>query len=1204
MKKITNLLLLSSAIYLAVVLIVSIVLTNQKSFTFLTNLFFADSLDIKIQDSRWHPTNPFLHLESFILGSDIEYLMLEDIKIHFSLLYPFSSSILSKIEINKTTFIYEDDTESNKEISNLNLFNSFFSSINLKKFTIQDSDFTELFSGSLESSLSLKSPYLKLIGKDGFDGRFQITLISTENSNGNLINDHVTSTNFRVNNALAKHFCSKCDHNLILTTDSKFSLFNNKLIDLYGNLDFLLEKEVFGISAASASFKLIDSEQKMVQVGSFLNLDKDLVLPDFLLSLNKQNLEINIPKVDIGNFNSLTELSRFNNLGLNSLSGTVHKILIRPYELDNFFRASFKNIDIENTSFDIKGLQGNFSYQSNNLYINFDSPYVALDSKNLFDSILDLYDFRSRLSVGFIDGSFQVFSSPVSFIFNNEILLGSFSFDSSPQNSIGDISLLLSSKKISKDSAFLLFPNTFYLNPTKTYLEDLITCGSINNPMLLLRLPIDRRYEFSSASFSLIGASSDLCANIYGFDLDSIEIDFSMQDFIFEGKVEESNFYGSKLKTNLSITNDKNYMFEVEGKIEGPFSSLLRFINNDDIYLDAVTGTHQTNFLYSSPWSKMNSLLDNESKLIINSEVQQAGLVFEQFNYSFKNIFSSVNYDSSLGIKDGFISLKLNNIPLVFDLDKQASEAKPSISIFSVNEIINLKKLFPEPLGSKIKGNSLAEIRIEVPSYLRGVKIAKPRVLFSSNLNGVRIDLPKPFNKAKQDETELDLIYTPGFNKSLSRVNFKFGNILRGKLDFSSSLEQGFIIAGKKKQSISIEEGILSLIGSFDEFDYKILQLLDLTQDSQTIDFTIKDLKIGRLIFSDTYFEGVDIKSVRSNEYNAFEISNSSFKGIFSSPKFSNKIPLLNFDFIDLEFSDDNSSGSFLSIYNNINTQIRFDAKEIILNSENYGNWSFDLIPGKDELTLSNLSGKYNKWGLTSNRDQISDLVISKKGLGWRTDLVTKVYSGSPEKAFKQIGVETNFEMDTFNMEADVTWNSLPWNFDPVEVNGQIELDINGLLIQDRDDIQTPNNLLRLINIFNVTDSFEKVTNLDFRKLYKSGFGADSVKGSLELIDNNIIIKDPLIFKSGSSEFKWTGQIKKSDKGSLDEIDLEVVMTLPLKEYLPAYALILGGPVTAGVVYIAGKAFQRNLDQLSSGKWFIKGTLKEPKTDFEGWFEK
>jgi uncharacterized protein YhdP len=63
------------------------------------------------------------------------------------------------------------------------------------------------------------------------------------------------------------------------------------------------------------------------------------------------------------------------------------------------------------------------------------------------------------------------------------------------------------------------------------------------------------------------------------------------------------------------------------------------------------------------------------------------------------------------------------------------------------------------------------------------------------------------------------------------------------------------------------------------------------------------------------------------------------------------------------------------------------------------------------------------------------------------------------------------------------------------------------------------------------------------------------------------------------------------------------VMTLPLREYLPAYALILGGPLTAGVVYIAGKAFKRNLDKLSSGKWTISGSLEEPKTNFEGWFE-
>jgi uncharacterized protein YhdP len=98
-------------------------------------------------------------------------------------------------------------------------------------------------------------------------------------------------------------------------------------------------------------------------------------------------------------------------------------------------------------------------------------------------------------------------------------------------------------------------------------------------------------------------------------------------------------------------------------------------------------------------------------------------------------------------------------------------------------------------------------------------------------------------------------------------------------------------------------------------------------------------------------------------------------------------------------------------------------------------------------------------------------------------------------------------------------------------------------------------------------------------------------------------IVNPIQFKSGSSEFRWNGSVTKNKSGKYNILDLEVVMTLPLREYLPAYALILGGPLTAGVVYIAGKAFKRNLDKLSSGKWTISGTLEEPKTNFEGWFE-
>ena len=232
---------------------------------------------------------------------------------------------------------------------------------------------------------------------------------------------------------------------------------------------------------------------------------------------------------------------------------------------------------------------------------------------------------------------------------------------------------------------------------------------------------------------------------------------------------------------------------------------------------------------------------------------------------------------------------------------------------------------------------------------------------------------------------------------------------------------------------------------------------------------------------------------------------------------------------------------------------------------------------------FENLNTQGKKSTLTSNLDGLTDAEL--------------------EKAFKQIGLDLNSSIGVIEFYPDIKWQGLPWDFEFNRIVGEVGLSIVDITIQNKDaDIETPNNLLRLISIFNVTDTFEKVTSLDFRKLYRSGFSADKVEGNLYVDSKSVKTINPLFFKSGSSEFKWIGAVSKDKNGKFNFLDLEVVMTLPLREYLPAYALILGGPLTAGVVYIAGKAFERNLDKLSSGKWTISGSLENPKTNFEGWF--
>ena len=1203
MKKLFNFLAVITATYLSLVLALSLVLTNEKSLIFFSGLFFPDNLELKVKKSHWHPIKPFLEIDELSFKSEEEYLSSKDIKIYFSLLNPFFEATFLNINIQNLKYSYLQGFEDRKVRSGLSLPTKLINGIQIEQLEILDNEANTILQGQLVGSFSLESPAFNFIGEDGNEGEVIFYLSSKDNSYGNLVDGYIKTTDFLVKPHLLNLFCQKCDGGLILNTEFRFSLFENKPIDLLGNLNIELRNDLLGINSISSSFKLTDTSKREVQVRSFLNQDQDLTISDFLLSYEDSNLEIYIPTLDIRNIQSLLRPAYLKGLGPLDLNGSLNEIRISPFDEDKLISGSFASIDLLSKLLSFKGLGGNFIYTVDNFDIYIDTPYLNLDSKGLFDEVLNIYDFRSQLSINSQDDYIQITRSPFELSINNEIVNGSLSFDASPQNSLGDISIFLNSYSFSKDNAFILFPNTSYLKPSKNYLQNLIQCGKISNPNILLRLPIDRKYEFSSSSFSFIGSSSDLCVDLDGFDINQISVDFAMQDFLFEGQVKEANFYGSNILSNFTLSKENNYSFELEGSAEGPFLSLLRFFNMSEVNSENSSGLHQTKFFYKSPWESINTILHAKSDLIIQSEIKNGSFSFPNFDFSFSNIFSNINYDSEVGIKDGFISLKVNSIPLLFDLEKEKLEIQRNINVFSVVDNISLNKLIPKSFNRNISGNTKTTIKLTVPSFRRDTSIGKAKISLSSNLNGIEMNLPEPFYKGKAKNINLDMTYLPNFEKEISRLNFKYGNKLRGKLNFSNTLKEGFLIAGKEKQSISIEEDTLSMIGSFEKVDFRILELLNLGSAKQNYQFKIKGLNINKPFFQNYSFNKLSLKSIASENFYAFEAFNNQFQGRIFYPKTENFLPFIDLDFIKVDFSSDDSSGSFLTLFNEINTEIRFSSKKVNINSHDYGNWSFTIIPTDDRISFSNLIGKYNKWGLEKTEKAVSDLSIIKKGFGWQTNLVTKIYSGSPEKAFKQIGIEPNFEMDTIAMETDLSWNSLPWKLNYEQIRGGIELDIKGLLINDNQDIQTPNNLLRLINIFNITDSFEKVTNLDFRKLYKSGFAADSVKGALRISESKIVIDDDLSFKSGSSEFKWTGEISKNKRGNLEDINFEVIMTLPLQEYLPAYALILGGPVTAGVVYIAGKAFERNLDKLSSGTWKITGSLENPKTDFEGWFE-
>ena len=402
-------------------------------------------------------------------------------------------------------------------------------------------------------------------------------------------------------------------------------------------------------------------------------------------------------------------------------------------------------------------------------------------------------------------------------------------------------------------------------------------------------------------------------------------------------------------------------------------------------------------------------------------------------------------------------------------------------------------------------------------------------------------------------------------------------------------------------------------------------------------DLLIRDLNLGPLAL----FE-VNLNMFPTKEGLKFSFSNTEAEGSINL-----NLPLSNGLEIRLENLNllnsfiDSHENLFIYLLDNLFFPISFSTNNLSLNGEYLGNWSFSIKKGNETLIFDQVKGSYKSLFIGEmnsieevesqnkvrskfddvdsknhikvalddvNKIQSSVLSISKKGNQIRTNFKGKISTKDLNKSLEMLNmdiVDSNFIAKETHFVPNLSWKGLPSEFNLEIPEGALYFRIDDLLIKDLgENITKIPGLLKLISLFNVSHTFEGLTNLNFRRNFRSGFQADRVEGILDIKTNKLETLQPIIFSTGSGKFSWDGYVEISNDREFQKLDFEVIMTLPIKEYLPAYALILGGPVTAGLVYIAGKAFEKPLNKLSSGKWRVSGDINKLKTEFIEWFDK
>ena len=540
--------------------------------------------------------------------------------------------------------------------------------------------------------------------------------------------------------------------------------------------------------------------------------------------------------------------------------------------------------------------------------------------------------------------------------------------------------------------------------------------------------------------------------------------------------------------------------------------------------------------------------------------------------------------------------LSFTSVSLLFSSEKSITWLFESVS----KELGYQSNILVSDLDWSLTKSRIVLDELSIQDEERGNSIYTDSAVLSINLLNIvsSIDL-YPFNLIEQK----NFLLVELVNATVQLKNFNLNE------SYSRNKFTNFIL---NNSQLRLDE--LNIKGSIKEVDIpKYFYLFSNTEEKgnpQKIsieDSLISTIKLGPLELQETR-----LKMKASSKNQEFVASNSEFEGIVIVKQPIKDGIEITLSSLKLSSKNFNNSNLFVYLLDNLTIPISFSVDKLFLREKDIGRLSF--LVSKDEERLSFKKIVFSGFGLDlgkrledepSERSLLSifrkdDQVNTRFQGNISTKNLTDSLLGLEEEGDKGL----NFLVGAGNLNLDINWEGLPSQFDVNKIQGNLSFRADDFVTKEvESDFIGSSDFLKIISLFNVSNTFGDLTNINFKEKFNKGFQADRVEGSLEFKRDQIKTSSPIVFKSGSGEFKWDGFIQKTKEGELDNLDFDIVITLPLREYLPAYALILGGPVTAATVFIAGKAFKKPLNKLSSGKWKITGTIEDPNTEFVEWFE-
>ena len=187
-------------------------------------------------------------------------------------------------------------------------------------------------------------------------------------------------------------------------------------------------------------------------------------------------------------------------------------------------------------------------------------------------------------------------------------------------------------------------------------------------------------------------------------------------------------------------------------------------------------------------------------------------------------------------------------------------------------------------------------------------------------------------------------------------------------------------------------------------------------------------------------------------------------------------------------------------------------------------------------------------------------------------------------------------EGSNFNLSASLVWDGSPAAIDMAVAEGQIKL-LNG---KGRFVQADPGAALKLLGVFDFAQIGRRLS-FDFSDVVQKGWSFHGIQGSLDYKKGKMSILEPIVIEGSSSTFKLAGSVDLNTR----ELDNDMIVTLLVSRNLPwyaAYSAIATGPLAGLGVLLAQKILKSQINQASSAKYTVSGTIESPKIELHSLF--